>query len=271
MSAHAELDRVEATAIALALDAGRLIRDQVGRHTTVEFKGEIDLVTEVDKASEALIANGISAAWPGHALLGEEGSTTGVPVEHAEWVWIVDPIDGTTNFAHGYPHFAVSIAIARGGVGEIGVVYDPSRDELFVGRRGQGSRCNGHPIAVSKTAALGRAILATGFSYDRAYRHRQIAQWISLHDHCQGIRREGSAALGVTWLAAGRTDGFYEAPINPWDIAAGAVIAEAAGARVTSLGGQDYAIFDREILVTNGLIHTELQQALADSLPVGVP
>ncbi len=143
MSAVTELDAIERSAILLALESGRLLRDRVGRHTTLEFKGEIDLVTEVHKASEALIAAGISEQWPGHAIMGEEGSTTGVAIDGAEWIWIVDPIDGTTNFAHGYPHFCVSICVARSGTGEIGVIYDPNRDELFVGRRDRGGTDTG--------------------------------------------------------------------------------------------------------------------------------
>ena len=263
MSAATELDAVERSAIVLALEVGRLLRDRVGRHTTTEFKGEIDLVTDVDKASEALIAAGIAAQWPGHAMLGEEGSTTGVSVDGAEWVWIVDPIDGTTNFAHGYPHFCVSIAVARAGAGEIGVIYDPNRDELFVGRRGHVAQLNGHPIAVSDTPVLKRSILATGFSYAREHRHDQIALWTTLHDACQGIRREGSAALGMAWMAAGRTDGFYEKPINPWDISAGAIIAAAAGATVTSYEGAPYSVFDKEIVAANPNIHAELRRALS--------
>jgi len=262
VSAVVELDAVERSAILLAFEAGRLLRDRVGRYTTLEFKGEIDLVTEVDKASEALIAAGIAAQWPGHAMLGEEGSTTGVAVDGAEWVWIVDPIDGTTNFAHGYPHFCVSIAVARDGIGEIGVIYDPNRNELFVGRRGRNAQLNGHPIGVSDTLILKRSILATGFSYVREHRHDQIAQWTTLHDACQGIRREGSAALGMAWMAAGRTDGFYEKPINPWDISAGAIIAEAAGATVKTYAGAPYSVFDKEIVASNPHIHEELRRAV---------
>jgi myo-inositol-1(or 4)-monophosphatase len=153
--------------------------------------------------------------------------------------------------------------VARAGIGEIGVIYDPNRDELFVGRRDQLATLNGRPISVSRTETLGRSILGTGFSYDRAKRRKQIEIWGGLHDACQGIRREGSAALGIAWLAAGRTDGFYEAPINPWDISAGAIIGASAGATVTSLGGEQYGIFDKEILLSNGLIHGELQAALA--------
>jgi myo-inositol-1(or 4)-monophosphatase len=248
------------------LEAGQLLRDRVGSAIQVDYKGEIDLVTEVDKAAEALIASGIRQAHPAHALVGEEGSTTGVDPEAAEWTWIVDPIDGTTNFAHGYPHFCVSIAVIRNRIGEIGVIYDPNRDELFCGVRGEQATLNGKPISVSKTPTLKQSILSTGFSYQVEQRDEQNAIWLHLHRSCQGIRREGSAALGVAWLAAGRTDGFYERPINAWDVGAGAIIAMSAGATVTRLLGGPYGAFDQELTVSNGLIHEELVREIANAV-----
>jgi myo-inositol-1(or 4)-monophosphatase len=272
LSSHDETTAVFETAIRLAYDAGRLLRDRVGRQIEVSYKGAIDLVTEVDRAAEALIGQGIADAHPSHAMLGEEGTSTGVAVAAAEWVWIVDPIDGTTNFAHGLPHFAVSIAVVRQGVGEIGVIYDPSRDELFSARRGSRATLNGRPIQVSTVDAIGRSLLGTGFSYDTASQVEQHAIWRHLHSYCQGIRREGSAALGVAWLAAGRTDGFYERPINAWDVGAGAIIVEAAGGRVTAIDGGPYDVFGQEILASNGLIHTDLVNAInAATSDVGSP
>lgn len=272
MSAHDEVNAVMETAIRLAYDAGRLLRDRVGRHKEVSYKGAIDLVTEVDKAAEALIGSGISGAHPTHAMLGEEGTQTKVQIADAEWVWIVDPIDGTTNFAHGYPHFAVSIAAVRNGVGEVGVVYDPSRDELFAGRRGGRATLNGRRIRVSKVDSLNRALIGTGFSYDIANRGEQNAVWTHLNALCQGVRREGSAALGVAWLAAGRTDGFYERPINAWDVGAGAVIVEAAGGMVTAIDGSPYDVFGQELAASNGLIHAALVAGLRDaSIEAGTP
>lgn len=253
-----ETRAVYETAVRLAYDAGRMLRDRVGRVLDVSYKGAIDLVTEVDRAAEALIGAGIAAAHPGHAMLGEEGTSTGVDLAEADWVWIVDPIDGTTNFAHGYPHFAVSIAAVRAGIGEVGVVYDPSRDELFASRRGDTATLNGRPIQVSNVQSMARSLLSTGFSYDILNRDEQDAIWSHLQVRCQGIRREGSAALGVAWTAAGRTDGFYEKPINAWDVGAGAIIANAAGGRVTGLDGSPYAVFGQEITVSNGRIHEEL-------------
>ena len=264
-----DVAKVLEVAVSLAVDAGRLLRHNAGRAFDVQFKGEIDLVTEIDKAAEQLIGEGITGAFPDHAMLGEEGTSTGVAPENAEWIWIVDPIDGTTNFAHGYPHFAVSIAVVREGSAEIGVVYDPTRDELFTGLRGGDAQLNGRRIQVSSVKQLKRALLGTGFSYDLERRDEQNIVWNHLHARCQGIRREGSAALGVTWVAAGRLDGFYERPINAWDVSAGAVIVQAAGGRVSSLAGGPYDVFGNELTVSNGVLHDELvgeiQGAIADN------
>lgn len=253
------------TALRLAYDAGRLLRDRIGRQIEISYKGSIDLVTEVDRAAEALIGKGISEAHPSHAMLGEEGTSTGIAVASAEWIWIVDPIDGTTNFAHGYPHFAVSIAVVRGGVGEIGVIFDPSRDELFAARRGGQARLNGRAIHVSNVDSIRRALLGTGFTYDVNNRAEQYSIWTHLHGKCQGIRREGSAALAVAWVAAGRLDGFYERPINAWDVGAGAILVEAAGGMVTALDGGPYDVFGQELTATNGLIHAELVSGIEDA------
>ena len=269
---HDETEAVFETAIRLAYDAGRLLRDRVGRQIEISYKGAIDLVTEVDRAAEALIGKGISDAHPSHAMLGEEGTSTGVPIASAEWVWIVDPIDGTTNFAHGYPHFAVSIAVVHQGVGEIGVVYDPSRDELFAARRGGRATLNGRPIRVSTVDVMVRSLVGTGFAYDRDQQVEQHAIWIHLQGKCQGIRREGSAALGVAWVAAGRTDGFYERPINAWDVGAGAIIVEAAGGVVTAIDGRPYDVFGQELAASNGLIHAELIEEIGAAMStVGSP
>jgi myo-inositol-1(or 4)-monophosphatase len=258
-----ETEAVHETAVRLAYDAGRMLRDRLGSEMEVAFKGAIDLVTEVDKAAESLIGKGIAAAHPAHAMIGEEGTTTGVALADADWIWVVDPIDGTTNYAHAYPHFAVSIAVMNQGVGEVGVVYDPNRDEMFAARRGQLATLNGRPIRVSSVDNLARALLGTGFSYDVSLRAEQDAIWNHLHARCQGIRREGSAALGVAWVAAGRLDGFYERPINPWDVGAGAIIVEAAGGVVSAVDGGPYDVFGQEIVVANGALHAELIGELA--------
>jgi myo-inositol-1(or 4)-monophosphatase len=264
-----DVAKVMDVAISLAVDAGRLLRHNAGRAFDVQFKGEIDLVTEIDKAAEQLIGEGINGAFPDHAMLGEEGTSTGVAPENAEWIWIVDPIDGTTNFAHGYPHFAVSIAVVREGVAEVGVVYDPSRDELFAGLRDGYAQLNGRLIRVSTVNQLRRSLLGTGFSYDLERRDEQHAIWNHLHGKCQGIRREGSAALGVAWVAAGRLDGFYERPINAWDVSAGAVIVQAAGGRATSLTGGPYDVFGDELTVSNGTLHDELVGGIKAAIAAG--
>jgi myo-inositol-1(or 4)-monophosphatase len=255
---HDESGAVYETAIRLAYEAGHLLRERLGGQMEVAYKGAIDLVTEVDEAAEVLIGKGIADAHPTHAMMGEEGTSTGVAIADADWIWIVDPIDGTTNFAHAYPHFAVSIAAIRHGVGEVGVVYDPNRDEMFAARRGNPATLNGRAIHVSRVNSLPRALLGTGFSYDLAMRDEQDAVWTRLHARCQGIRREGSAALGVAWVAAGRLDGFYERPINAWDVGAGAIVVEAAGGTVTALDGGPYDVFGQEIAVSNGVLHDEL-------------
>jgi myo-inositol-1(or 4)-monophosphatase len=258
LTTHDETEAVFETAIRLAYDAGRLLRDRVGRQIEISYKGAIDLVTEVDRAAEALIGKGIADAHPSHAMLGEEGTSTGVPIATAEWVWVVDPIDGTTNFAHGYPSFAVSIAVVHQGVGEIGVVFDPSRDELFAARRGGKATLNGRQIRVSTVDTMARSLIGTGFSYEQCQQREQHEIWRHLHGTCQGIRRDGSAALAVAAVAAGRTDGFYERPINAWDVGAGAIIVQAAGGVVTTIDGSPYDVFGQELLASNGLIHAEL-------------
>jgi myo-inositol-1(or 4)-monophosphatase len=262
LTAQDETGAVFETAIQLAYDAGRLLRDRVGRQIEISYKGAIDLVTEVDRAAEALIGKGIADAHPSHAMLGEEGTSTGISVASAEWVWIVDPIDGTTNFAHGYPHFAVSIAVVRQGIGEVGVVFDPSRDELFAACRGGAATLNGRTIRVSTVDMIERSLLSTGFSYDRESQTEQHEIWRRLQGKCQGIRREGSAALGVAWVAAGRADGFYERPINAWDVGAGAILVEAAGGVVTAIDGGPYDIFGQELAASNGLIHAQLVEEM---------
>ena len=258
-------------AIELAYDAGRLLRERAGRPRQVEFKGEIDLVTEADKAAERLIADGIVARFSSHALVGEEGTTTGVAVEDAEWVWVVDPLDGTTNFTHGYPRFASSILVMRGGAMHAAAVYDPMADELFAAEAGDGAWLNGRPMRVSTTAALRTALIATGFSYDQDLRDQQHLVWSELQRRSRGVRRGGSAALDVCYVAAGRLDGYWERPINAWDIGAGALIVQEAGGRVTAPDGGPFDVFAGEIAATNGVVHGELVAAITAGLALSEP
>ena len=255
-------------AIELAYDAGRLIRERAGRPRQVEFKGEIDLVTEADKAAERLIADGIAARFPGHALVGEEGTTTGVAVADAEWVWVVDPLDGTTNFTHGYPHFATSILVMRQGEMHAAAVYNPMADELFAAEAGAGAWLNGRPLRVSTTVSLQTGLFGTGFSYRPDLRDEQHLVWEAVQRRTRGVRREGAAALGMCYVAAGRLDGFWERPINAWDIGAGALLIREAGGTVTALEGGPFDVFAGEVTASNGLVHDELLGTIVGSLGV---
>ncbi len=256
-------------AIEAARDAGALLRERLTQPRNVQFKGSVDLVTDSDRASEALIAQRIRDAFPAHRLIGEEGArgagpgpdTPGGPNGSAgtgdpsRFGWVVDPLDGTTNYTHGYPHFAVSIGLECDGTVILGVVYDPMRDELFVAERGDGASCNGAPIAVSGQGELLRSLLATGFPYDLTKRQESDAIWLALNSACQGVRRDGSAALNLCYVACGRVDAFWERPLQPWDMAAGAILIEEAGGIVTNYRGADWDPYQREVIASNGALH----------------
>jgi myo-inositol-1(or 4)-monophosphatase len=222
----------------------------------VRFKGPLDMVTEADQASESFISERIRASYPTHGLLGEEGSRNAA--SNSAYRWVIDPLDGTTNFTHGLPIFAVSIGIEKDGEPLIGVVYDPMRDEMFVAKRGEGAALNGARLQVATTPRLVRSLLVTGFSYDLDIRARQAETWRDLLTRVQAIRQTGSAALNLCYIAAGRLDGYWERGIAPWDVAAGALMVMEAGGTVTSMSGGPYHSDDCEILASNGAIHAEL-------------
>jgi myo-inositol-1(or 4)-monophosphatase len=245
----------------IARDAGKILRARFGQPHDVRFKGTIDLVTEADRAAEDLIADRLRALCPEHDLLCEEGSVGAA--SGSAYRWVVDPLDGTTNFAHGLATFAVSIALEDAGVPVIGVVYDPMRDELFVARKGAGATLNGAPIHVSAVDHLLASILVTGFSYDFERRLQQADLWRDLLIRVQAIRQTGSAALNLCYIAAGRLDGYWERGISPWDVAAGAVIVTEAGGTVTDMRGGAFRSDDREILATNGALHSDLLEVIA--------
>jgi len=249
-------------AIATARDAGAILREKLGK-VTIEFKGTVDLVTEADRASETLVERRISSAFPEHRLVGEEGIARdpGSGAD-ASFAWIVDPLDGTTNFAHGYPHFAVSIALAFERTVLLGVIYDPMRDELFVAERGRGATLNGRPLRVTSTDDLIRALLSTGFSYDLSERAGQLEIWNDLQGRTQGIRRDGAAALNLAYVAAGRLDGFWERPLQPWDMAAGALLVEEAGGLVTDYAGGAFTPFGEGVVAGNSAIHRAMLDAI---------
>jgi myo-inositol-1(or 4)-monophosphatase len=255
------LDHYAHHAAQIARDAGEILRDRFGQPHDVRFKGTIDLVTEADQAAEDLIAARLRTLCPEHDLLCEEGSV-GLGSGSA-YRWVVDPLDGTTNFAHGLPTFAVSIALEDSGVPVIGVVYDPMRDELFVARAGGGSTLNGTPIHVSAVDRLLASILVTGFSYDFERRLQQAEVWRDFLLRVQAIRQTGSAALNLCYIAAGRLDGYWERGISAWDVAAGALIVTEAGGLVTGMGGGAFRSGDREILASNGALHGDLLEVIA--------
>ena len=251
-------DGAREVAILAAREAGTILRAKLDQPRDIRYKGEIDLVTDADRAAEAVIVGRVRAAFPAHRLIGEEGSRGDPGAADSPFGWVIDPLDGTTNYAHRYPHFAVSIGLERAGMPVLGVVYDPMRDELFVGEAGTGSTLNGAPIRVSAEADLSRALLATGFAYDPAQRAAAEAIWADLLFQAQGVRRDGSAALDLCWVAAGRLDGFYERPLQPWDMGAGAVIVTGAGGTIGRFDGTEFDPYGGEIIATNGQIHAAL-------------
>jgi len=239
-----------------ALAAGGKILAAKFLKVTYRLKGRADLLTEADLAAQEAVIRVISAAFPGDGFMAEES-----PLKETAngRLWIIDPLDGTTNYAHGFPAAAVSIALSEGGAVKAGGVYDPFRNELFLARKGGGAFLNGKKLAVSKAASLSRALLVTGFAYDRAERAQFYCRFFSdfmkiSHD----VRRMGAASLDMCWLAAGRTDGYWEFSLKPWDVAAGKIIIEEAGGRVTDFKGgpwKETAAMGRETLATNGRIH----------------
>jgi len=247
-------------AIRVAKDAGRLLRDRVGTRIDVDHKGSINLVTDVDVASERLIREAISTYYPRHEVLGEEG---GLSDSDSEYRWIVDPLDGTTNYAHGYPIFCVSIALECKGEIELGVVYDPMRDELFAAEQGAGATLNNRPIHVSKTGELMQGLLSTGFPYDiKTSKLTNLDHWANFAMNAQALRRDGAAALDLCYVACGRFDGFWELNLSPWDTAAGALIVTEAGGRVTNFSGGPFSNYKPEVVASNGLIHDRMLEVL---------
>jgi myo-inositol-1(or 4)-monophosphatase len=257
------LDTAFEFAAATAREAGALLREYYRRGVTAEYKGAIDLVTEADRASEALILERLRAAYPDHAILAEE---SGAHQQAGPCTWIVDPLDGTTNFAHGFPHFSVTLALQIEDAIEIGVTYDPLRDELFTARRGQGAWLNDRAIRVSTTPRLDRALLCTGFPYDRRTNPlNNTQQFVDFLLRAQGVSRVGSAALDLAYVACGRIDGFWEFRLNAWDIAAGILLAQEAGGRVTEPDGTPVHQWTGRIVASNGLFHAEMIDVLAQS------
>jgi myo-inositol-1(or 4)-monophosphatase len=249
-------------AIQVARDAGSLLLQRLGS-AQIRNKGDIDLVTEADLASEELIIERIRSHYPQHGILAEEsGEAVQVGPERSAWKWIIDPLDGTTNYAHGYPCFCVSIGVERAGIIEIGVVYDPLRDEMFAAERGQGAALNDRRIRVSVVEDLNRAMLCTGFPYNVRERPDFARDFTNFTMEAQAVRRDGSAALDMAYVACGRFDGFWEDGLNPWDVAAGVLLIEEAGGRVTDFRNEPLDIYTKKVLVSNGLVHEAMVRLL---------
>jgi myo-inositol-1(or 4)-monophosphatase len=249
-------------AMQLARDAGDILKHYAAREKHVEFKGRANLVTIADKESEAFIIRGIHERYPHHAILAEESGVT-ESGENTRVRWVIDPLDGTTNFAHQYPFYCVSIAVEENGIVTCGAVYDPCRDEMFSAARGAGAFVNGESLRVSDVDQLSHALLLTGFPYD--FRERieiPLGMFREFLKESQAVRRGGSAALDLCHMAAGRCDGFWELKLQPWDTAAGSVIAEESGARISDFTNGPFAIYKKEILASNGRIHDEMLAVL---------
>lgn len=258
------LGEILKVAVRAALAAGEVLRDLYDRPHRITHKGVIDLVTEADVASEQVVLEILREAGGDIGVLAEESQASYDTLPHGP-VWIIDPLDGTTNFAHGFPFFAVSIAYAEGTTSKVGVVYAPMHDELFCACQGGGAWLNGHPIHVSGAATLQESLLATGFPYAIEQEVDGVMEALKrLVTRSQGVRRAGAAALDLAYLACGRTDGFWEINLKPWDTAAGMLLVSEAGGRLTTYNGQGYTPYIGEVVASNGKIHGSLVGQLTD-------
>jgi len=258
-----EPDAVLDLAVRLARAAGQLQRERYETRFEIRVKSTpINLVTEVDHACEKLIVEGIAAQRPDDAIEAEEGSGGGR--EDAAWRWVIDPLDGTTNYAHGYPRFCVSIGVEHRGIRSVAAVYDPLLDELYTAVRGAGAWLGRRRLRVSQTRGLAEALVATGFAYDvRRSEDDNLDHFAALVKRARGVRRDGSAALDLCYVAAGRFDGFWELKLQPWDVAAGLLLVEEAGGCTSDLRGGPAPRSGRECLASNALLHDELVAALS--------
>jgi myo-inositol-1(or 4)-monophosphatase len=260
-----EISEIERVALRAARAAGRIHLKRMNKISIANKSNVIDLVTEADRESEAAVIDVINRAFPTHAILAEESGASTHTSEHR---WIIDPLDGTTNFAHGYPQFCVSIAYERRGRLQSAVIFDAFKKEAFTAHRGKGARLNGKPIRVTRTRALAGALLATGFPYDRRERRRfYLAFWEAFMLRTHGVRRTGSAALDLASVASGRVDAFWEFGLKPWDVAAGALLVEEAGGKVTNMDGTPLDLAGAQILATNKRVHREMTEVIAAERP----
>jgi len=247
-------------AVAAARSAGAVQKESLWSEHSITFKGEIDLVTEVDRRCEELIVTSLKEAFPEHSFLAEESA---YEVGSAPYKWIIDPLDGTTNYAHGFPWFCVSIALEHEERVLLGVIYHCMMDELFSAVRGGGAFLNGQPIRVSERKPLRRSLLATGFPYDRTRdNENNFDNFVNFQLSARAVRRAGAAALDLAYVAAGRLDGYWECKLKPWDVAAGSLLVMEAGGAVTNHAGLPYSIYDHRIVASNGAIHEEMLDLL---------
>ncbi|MBY0547510.1 MAG: inositol monophosphatase [Candidatus Obscuribacterales bacterium] len=261
------LQKVKDTALKAARAAGAIQKERCGKIQSLDYKSAFNIVTDVDAASEKEVIRLIRESFPDHEILGEE---SGAHSTGSKCRWLIDPLDGTTNFAHSYPFFCVSIGYEEDGEMRLGVVFNPIADELFVAEKGKGATLNGQPIKVSAVSSLSTCLLATGFPPDSANaRFTNITEFSRLTDLCHGVRRDGSAALDLCFVACGRLDGFWEFKLAPWDLAAGTLIVREAGGTVVSLTGGKFDMDSGHVLACNGLVTQEIVSALALEEPVG--
>jgi myo-inositol-1(or 4)-monophosphatase len=262
--------RFAAPAAAIAMEAGNLVRGFYESGVATEYKGEADLVTEADRASERLIVERLDTRFPGHGVYGEEGTRGQM---ESEYRWYVDPVDGTTNFAHGYPVFCISMGLEYRAPGlsadedgqiVAGVIFDPTRTELFVAEKGKGAYLNGRRIQVSRTETVAESLLATGFPSRKRHQNPNIHFYQEITMRSHGVRRAGSAALDLAYTACGRFDGYWEFNLNPWDTSAGSLMVTEAGGTITYFDGSPFQLASREILASNGRVHGELEQIFED-------
>jgi myo-inositol-1(or 4)-monophosphatase len=253
----------------IARQAGAVLMEGYGNVRHVQQKGVIDLVTEFDKRSEEVIISSIQQEFPDHAILAEEsGRNTTI----SEYQWVIDPLDGTTNFAHGIPIFSVSIGLWRNNSPVVAVVYDPFRNEMFSAEFGHGATLNNHPIHVSSQTDLGQAVVSTGFPYDlRTNPRNNLDQFVQFQLRTQAVRHLGSAALDCSWTAMGRLDGYWEFGVKPWDIGAGVLIVREAGGRVTSVDGEEDFVSNETILVSNRFVHDQMLRVLSQGSAAPLP
>lgn len=254
---------------AVARQAGAILQEGYGNVRHVQHKGAIDLVTEFDKRSEELILSAIQREFPDYAILAEE---SGRNAAVSEYQWVIDPLDGTTNFAHGIPIFCVTIALLKNDFPILGVTYDPLRNETFSAEAGCGATLNGHPIHVTARDTLGQAVISTGFPYDlRTNPRNNLDQFVQFQLRTQAVRHLAAAALDCAWTAMGRLDGYWEFGVQPWDIAAGVLLVQEAAGRVTSVGGDPYFVSNDSILVSNGLLHEQMLTVLRQGSQAPLP